>query len=185
MPSSPVHSAALTCHPDVRSHAVHSLRVGVRRSPGGMLAVSYSLEGDLARLRVPGPRPPRIAERLWEHTCCEIFIARKGLPAYHEFNLAPSGEWAAYAFARYRDGTLLADDDLNPRVAVRGAAERCALDAVISLYRLSPMHVDAPLSLGLSAVIEDDAGALSYWALRHPQGGPDFHHREAFVLELE
>ena len=143
MPSSPVHSAALTCHPDVRSHAVHSVRVSVRRSPGGMLAVSYSLEGDLARLRVPGPRPPRIAERLWEHTCCEIFIARKGLPAYHEFNLAPSGEWAAYAFARYRDGTLLADDDLNPRVAVRGAAESWALDAVISLDRLSPMHVDA------------------------------------------
>jgi hypothetical protein len=41
------------------------------------------------------------------------------------------------------------------------------------------------LRIGASAVIEDDGGALSYWALRHPPGKPDFHHPDAFALELE
>jgi hypothetical protein len=34
-------------------------------------------------------------------------------------------------------------------------------------------------------VIEDADGSLSYWALAHPPGRPDFHHTEAFALDLE
>jgi hypothetical protein len=41
------------------------------------------------------------------------------------------------------------------------------------------------LRLGLSAVIESCNGSLSYWALRHPAGKPDFHHADAFALGLE
>lgn len=67
-----------------------------------MLTVTYAIEGDLERVRIPAARAPRIADRLWQHTCCEIFVSRHGFPAYHEFNFAPSGEWAAYAFERYR-----------------------------------------------------------------------------------
>jgi hypothetical protein len=33
-------------------------------------------------------------------------------------------------------------------------------------------------------VIEEKNGALSYWALRHPAGKPDFHRRSAFAMEL-
>ena len=108
----------------------------------------------------------------------------KGLPGYHEFNLAPSGEWAAYAFAKYREGGLLADEALNPRIAVRSSAESLDLDASIPLERLSAMHPHACLALALSAVVEDKQGALSYWALKHPPGKPDFHHPDSFVLEL-
>jgi hypothetical protein len=41
------------------------------------------------------------------------------------------------------------------------------------------------LLVGLCAVIEERDGRLSYWSLRHPPGRPDFHHREAFALELD
>jgi len=41
------------------------------------------------------------------------------------------------------------------------------------------------LRLALAAVVEDERGMLSYWALRHPAGKPDFHHPDAFALELE
>jgi hypothetical protein len=40
------------------------------------------------------------------------------------------------------------------------------------------------LQLGLTAVIEDDSGNLSYWALRHAPGNPDFHDPDGFALEL-
>jgi hypothetical protein len=186
MPPDPVHTVTLTCHPETPTEAVRGITARVSRTPG-KLAVSYVLDGDLDRLRVPEPRVPRIAGGLWEHTCCEIFIACKGLPAYYEFNLSPSGEWGVYAFDGYRSrraGEPHAEG-LAPEVAVRGTASRLELDAVIRLERLSALHSSAPLSLALSVVIEDSDGALSYWALRHPPGKPDFHHPEAFALHLQ
>src|SRR5688572_25798002 len=108
MPFHPVHALTLKCHPDTPAPAVRAVRARVARAQGGVLAVSFLIEGDMDRLRVPlgAGRVPAGGssrrDRLWEHTCCEIFIARKGLPAYHEFNFSPSGEWAAYAFERYR-----------------------------------------------------------------------------------
>ena len=182
-------AAALTRHPEARSDALRGIGTRVRRAPGGMLSVTYVLEGELDRVRVPPPGPPRIADRLWQHTCCEVFIACTGLPAYHEFNFAPSGEWAAYAFGRYRERAPLGHEhdlqQLNPRIAVRRAGGTLELGAVIRLDLLSPAHAGAALSLALSAVVEDAGGSLSHWALRHPPGAPDFHHAVSFALELD
>ena len=184
MPPSIVHAVTLMRHPESRSGAVRGVGARVCREPGGTLAITYSIEGDLARLRVPPPRPPRIAQGLWQHTCCECFIALHSRPEYHEFNFAPSGEWAAYAFAKYREGAPLADEALNPRIAVRTAAEKLELDASIPLDRLSAMHPRGRFALALTAVVEGEHGALSWWALKHPPGKPDFHHPDAFALEI-
>jgi hypothetical protein len=176
---------ALICHPESGAGPVRGINVHLRRAPGGTLAMTYTIEADLARVRVPAPRPPRIAHGLWQRTCCECFIALGGEPRYHEFNFAPSGEWAAYAFATYREGEALVDEALNPGIVVRRPGEGLALDATIPLERLSASHARERLSLALSAVIEDEAGSLSYWALRHPADKPDFHHPDSFALELE
>jgi hypothetical protein len=157
----------------------------VKREEPETLALRYALEGDLARLRIPAPRRPRIGDKLWQHTCFEVFIARSELPGYHEFNFAPSREWAAYLFSGYRQGAAVGDSALGPVLSVRSSLHRLELDAVIRLDRLSPLHPAAKLTLALAAVVEEDDGALSYWALRHPAGEPDFHHREAFALELD
>ena len=45
-------------------------------------------------------------------------------------------------------------------------------------------HRASPLRIALSAVIEEIDGTKSYWALRHPPGPPDFHHRDCFALTL-
>src|SRR2546422_7571397 len=158
-------SFRLLRHPGSASEAVHSIAARVHRTGEG-IAVTYSLEGQLARLRIPPPRPPRIATRLWQHTCCEIFIARKGLPGYQEFNLAPSGEWAAYAFARYREGVPLVDEKLDPRITVRSSGEKLELDAFIRVDR-------AVLSLSLAAAVGDEHWALAYLGLKHSPGRPD------------
>jgi hypothetical protein len=152
--------------------------VRLQTASDGRLAVRFAIDGDIARLRVPPPRAPRFAERLWEHTCCEVFIARKNAGQYREFNLSPSGEWAAYEFQRYRDGAPLAEEKLEPRIAVRRAPDRLELDAAIDCGAESG-------SLALAAVIEEQSGALSYWALQHPAARPDFHHPAAFVLAFD
>jgi hypothetical protein len=175
----------LVCHPSTPDRAVRGIAVLVGRAPSGVLDVTFRLDADLSRLRVPSPSVPRIAERLWEHTCFEAFIAIAGRAGYHEFNFAPSGEWAAYAFRGYRDGALLADEALAPPITRRTSDGRLELDTVVRLDRLSAAHPRASLRLGLTAVFEGEHGALSYWALRHPAGKPDFHHAEALAVHLE
>jgi hypothetical protein len=33
-------------------------------------------------------------------------------------------------------------------------------------------------------VIEEQGGGKSHWAIAHPPGQPDFHHRDCFAAEL-
>jgi hypothetical protein len=165
----------LTCHPETPSVAVRRIRAGVVRPQPGMLEVSYAVEGDMARLAIPAPRAPRFAERLWQHSCCELFVATEG-GAYREFNFSPSGEWAAYAFIGYRQGAAR-ENVRNPRIAVRTHGDELRLDAAVAC-------APGRLQVALSAVIEEADGVLSYWALRHVPGKPDFHHPDGFVLEL-
>jgi hypothetical protein len=146
--------------------------------------MTFRLDGDLPRIRVPAAGVPRIATELWRHTCFEAFIAVDGQPAYYEFNLAPSGEWAVHAFSGYRDGGPLADETMRPDIAVRSTGRRLELDGLVRLDSLSAIHPRARLRIGLSAVIEASDG-LSYWALRHPGAKPDFHHADGFALLLE
>lgn len=173
----------LTRHPHHASPPVRNIGVRVNHARG-RLALYFVLEAETARLRIPALQAPRMAEKLWQHTCFEAFVGIAGEPAYHEFNFAPSGEWMAYAFRDYRMGAALQDASFSPEISVRRSAEKIELDAVVDLDRL-PFPADARLRLGLSAVVEDDTGALSYWALAHPPGKPDFHDSAAFTIALQ
>jgi hypothetical protein len=141
------------------------------------LEVSYRVAGDMARVRIPPPAAAQRAERLWEHTCCELFVAESGGEGYVEFNFSPSAAWACYGFTKYRQAAAQAGRE--PAISARSSAEALELRARV---RVSSRR---KLVLGLSAVIEENDGTLSYWALRHPAGKPDFHHRDAFALELD
>src|SRR5215467_2426337 len=94
---------ALTCHPATPTDAVHTIEAVVSRDGDG-LRLTFLLGGDLGRLRIPPPGRVRPGHELWRHTCFEAFVGIAGTPAYHELNLAPSGEWTVYTFDAYRDG---------------------------------------------------------------------------------
>ena len=176
--------AELVCHADTPSRAVTGITVHATRTAEGKLALHYSVSGEIARLRVPQPGPARIGWKLWRHTCCELFVREKNGAAYHEFNFSPSGEWTTYAFSQYREGAPLADVSMNPQIAVQSGPGRLDLYALADLPGLSQSYRSAPLALGIAAVIEEESGAISYWALRHAAGRPDFHQASAFALEL-
>jgi hypothetical protein len=53
-------------------------------------------------------------------------------------------------------------------------------DAAIPLIDLPTL----PWDYGLCAVIEERDARLSYWALAHPPGRPDFHHPACFAATL-
>ncbi|MGB8412208.1 MAG: DOMON-like domain-containing protein [Candidatus Binatus sp.] len=178
------HWMELRCYPSTRPETVRAIAVLVRRSAGAELRMTFRLDGDIPRILVSAPGAPRIATELWRHTSFEAFIALEGQPAYHEFNFAPSREWAVYAFCGYRNGGPVANEMMRPDIAVRSTGSRLELDALVRLDGISAIHPRASLRIGLSAVIEASDG-LSYWALRHPAGKPDFHDPDGFAFLLE
>jgi hypothetical protein len=149
---------------------VRGISAGAQRA-AGILRLHYVIEGEIEAVRLPA----RGVQPIWQHTCCEAFIARRATPAYHEFNFSPSGDWAAYAFADYRRGAAM--EIADPGIAMKLTIGTLELQAAVALP-------EGPAMVGLSAVIEERDGRLSYWALRHAPGKPDFHHRGAFALEL-
>jgi hypothetical protein len=178
------HWIDLKCHPSTRTETVRAIQVLVRRSASAELQLTFRLDGDISRIRIPTPNVPRINAELWRHTCFEAFIAVDGQGDYHEFNFAPSGEWCIYALSSYRNGGPLADEMMRPQIAVRSTTSRLELDALVRVDVLSAVHPRASLRLGLSAVIEASDG-LSYWALRHRADKPDFHDADGFAMLLE
>ena len=149
---------------------------GVERA-GGALRFVYRVVGAIALIRWPPPAPSRRADRLWLHTCFEAFVAVDGERGYLELNVAPSGAWAVYGFARYRERAVTTPT-VVPQVVVSHGAEAVDVEATL------PFEARA-LRIGLTAVVERTDGRRSYWALRHPPGTPDFHHEQGFVLRLE
>ena len=170
---------ALKLHPDCRCDAVRSIEVDVTRARDG-IDLRYRAVGTIANLLIPKPIGFQRANELWRHTCFEAFIRVPGSTAYREFNFAPSGGWAAYAFDSYRCGVR--NVDVWHLSLIADPAGDDAYELAITLGPETDLN--RPWQLGLSAVIEETSGRKSYWALAHPQGKPDFHHPDGFQLTL-
>jgi hypothetical protein len=127
---------------------------------------------------LPESAEPERKDGLWKTTCFEAFLRPVGEDAYREWNFAPSGEWAAYDFASYREGGTEADV-APPYVRVEDNLTWWALGATIAV------GADEHWQLGLSAVLEEKDGTKSYWAIAHPEGDkPDFHDPACFAAHL-
>lgn len=176
-------SHSLSPHPAIRQTAVRELVVDLSRQHERLL-LSYRLAADVSALLVPAPAPPARVDGLWRHTCFEAFIAPAGSSEYWEYNLSPSGAWAAYHFTAYRTGMTPLEQGAAPAIAVRVEESQLTLDATLDLGWLARRRDLAGLRLGLTAVIEDRAHGLSYWAIQHAAEKPDFHRADSFVVAL-
>jgi hypothetical protein len=175
---------ALRLHPDSRGSAATHVEVGIGRPRAGTLLLSYVVTGRINDIRMPPVAPAARGDELWRHTCFEAFVRAASGPEYYEFNFAPSTQWAAYRFSDYRSGMSVAAEAEPPSIEVQPSTDRYTLQASLELDRLSGLPRKSLWRLGLSALIEDTAGQMSYWALAHPPGKPDFHHADGFAHEF-
>ena len=173
-------SLPLVCHPTGACPAVRSLQARANLLDSGVIAVGFTLFGDLEDLVLPLPAAPEFTDRLWEHTCFETFLTPTDTEAYQELNLSPSTAWAAYAFEAYRVGGR-PSTELAPRIVAHARPGRLEMHA---LTRLPEAWQGRELRLGLTAVLESRTRGLSYWALKHTETQPDFHRRASFTLVL-
>jgi hypothetical protein len=184
---------SLVAHPDTEKGGVRRVAACVELAGTDSLRFRYVLEADLQRLRIPPPEAEAgRTDRLWAHTCFEAFVGLPESRGYLELNFSPSGQWAVYRFGSYRQGMAPALD-VAPRLMLQSQEQRLELHAEVRLSGIAlpepgpgpRMSRELRLRIGLSTVVEDREGRLSYWALRHPPGRPDFHHPESFSLVLE
>ena len=168
----------LSLHPDSTCPAVSHLQAEAARPNPETLLLRFRLAGSLETLALPPAAVPERTDELWRHTCFEAFVRPKGGEGYFEINISPSARWAAYRFDGYRAG--MASALAQPAIAVESAEGWLELRAEIVLEDVA----GAPWQVGLTAVVEDQGGRISYWALAHPPGRPDFHHPAGLVLEL-
>ena len=200
--------ARLTCHAETPTDAVEAIEVEMQRLSAKRLRLHYVVTGAIRRLALPAQRPGKRMDGLWAHTCFEAFVRGGAREAYYEFNFAPSSDWAAYRFDAYRAGTTsprsIGDPQVDGMIQSRdvdassrdrlvsagfGSVDRrkppfYGLSATAELKQAADLGEEEPWRLGLSAVIEERNGRLSYWALAFPPGKPDFHHPDCFALEL-
>ena len=170
---------ALMPHPTTPAPLGCSLRARWFWSKQGGLVLDYRLVAPRRALIIPPGASATRVDGLWRHTCCEAFIGIRGETGYREFNFAPSGQWALYAFSDYRAPLA------PPAVTDPADAPSCHCQRRRHFWRLRARIPAALLpevvsgrnwELGLTAVVEDAGGRLSYWALCHPAAAPDFHH---------
>jgi len=185
MPGLSPTSVSLVTYTKNQTLAVRSIKAEINRSSDGALRVRYLLEGELDQLAIPAMEAPAHTDGLWRHTCFEAFIAAGNSPEYCEFNFSPSTQWAAYGFASYRGKMEPLQCGACMPVEVRRSNERLELEATITSMALRRLSGEGEIRMALSAVAEEKAGRLSYWALAHPLGSPDFPHPDSFVLHLQ
>jgi hypothetical protein len=173
-------SFVLVSHGDFPSNAIRTIAVEASRGDDGRLDLEFVAAGAVDRVRWPDWKAVEQADRLWEHSCFELFVRAPDATDYAELNFSTSGQWAAYRFDGYRSGMRPVDD-----VLVGGG--RTFGDGEVRIRRtinLPDWSGAGEWHVGLSAVIETLDGDKSYWALAHPAGPPDFHDAVCFAARL-
>jgi hypothetical protein len=171
--------SALYDHPAYPPLRVERVTGALERRSATSLRLRFELFAAPGAVVLPPPTGPRRSDRLWEATCFELFLRPADSCGYREFNFSPSGLWAAYDFADYRAGMVQAALPAPPEIRVKESEGRISVDIGLSLD-LPQEHYH----FGLCAVVEEQDGPRSYWAVSHGASLPDFHHASCFALDL-
>lgn len=167
-------------HPDHPPSIVSAVDVRVGGNDPNWLQLRWRIEGS-SKLALPAITARSRVDGLWQSTCFELFAKPEDGETYCEWNFSPSRQWAAYDFASYREGMRNRDVYRAPDGVMRPGSTFAIFDAAIPRVELPA----GSCTVGLSAVIEEEGGARSYWALAHPSGKADFHHAACFAARLD
>ena len=169
----------LAFHPAHPPLAVTGIETRIIGHDANWLRVRWRIEGSQSLVVPPFAGKGR-ADELWQTTCFELFLKPDGEQSYLELNLSPSERWNAYDFTAYRWGMAERPFPREPECTLRLGSSFAIFDSVIPVAGLP----DVDCAMGLSAVIEEQGGVKSYWALVHPHDRPDFHAPASFAATL-
>ena len=164
-------------HPTFAPGLVTGVSVRWTELPDKRLMLRYRVDGCSA-LVVPPFHGRGRGDELWKTTCFELFLYDGG-GRYREFNFSPSGQWAAYAFSGYRN--LAGNAELREIPELKHETGDKVFMQTVFLDR---RELEEAESAAVAAVIEEEGGRPSYWALAHGGLKPDFHDPACFRIAL-
>lgn len=156
---------------------IRAVTADIRATPTGCVA-EFRLDGRIDAIVLPRSAASARTDDLWKTTCFEIFWQPIGGVAYREFNLSPSGQWAAYDFDTFREGMRNAAVDA---ISVSSASSQTQLVLKASIAAALP----APAQVALNAIVEHEGGGMQYWAMAFGPGKPEFHSEATRQLIVE
>jgi hypothetical protein len=168
----------LLCHPDTLSWGIERVSANIIDADPEAFVIEFHVASD-GGILLPAETDAVRTDGLWQTTCFEAFFHSR-TDAYIEFNLSPSFAWAAYEFTSHREGMKNLSLAFDPQIEISHGSDQ----RHFALFAELPMVRGYEHWLSLSAVIEEKNGTKSCWALRHPPGQPDFHHKDCFALQL-
>ncbi|MBC7712702.1 MAG: hypothetical protein H7177_05160 [Rhizobacter sp.] len=146
--------------------------------------ISFKLTGALSRVDLGKgiPQHSRVMN-LWEKTCFELFI-KNSEDHYLEFNFSPDFEWNCFHFEKkksppvpYKKMEMVIFDILFSNEVVHVIVELKKIMFPENFFATS-------MSAGITSVIKEKTGELSYWALSHKDTKPNFHQFESFKYKF-
>ncbi|MHC5610670.1 MAG: DOMON-like domain-containing protein [Nostoc sp.] len=150
---------------------------------GKKLVIRYMLEGDFKEIAIAPPSNTGSRKHeLWKDTCFEFFVGIKDSLRYWEFNLSPAGHWNIYRFDGYRQGMQEETGFTILPFSLQNQADSLALVLNVDLDKI--LSENQAIEVGITTVIKDRNGEVTYWALTHQGAEPDFHFRDSFILKL-
>ena len=157
---------------------IESVSVRWSELADGRLMLRFRVDG-CQSLVVPEFRGMGRNDDLWKTTCFELFLY-DGEGRYREFNFSPSQQWAAYRFAGYRGQR----EDFEPAIPLEVQSDRGLSIFTLTTF-ISQKELEGAQSAALAAVLEEEGGRPSYWALSHGSLKPDFHDPAGFRISLK
>jgi hypothetical protein len=143
--------------------------------------IQFQFQADFQNVIVPEKSSsPERRYGLWKHTCLEVFLKSTGSDAYYELNISPSGDWNLYHFENYRTGMV--EDSSISHLPIEVQQDDGLITVKADLPHKALFSDSLAVSIGISAVVEHTQNEFSYWALKHPQSEPDFHHPKSFII---
>lgn len=119
---------------------------------------------------------------LWNATCFELFLKNKGANEYVEFNFSSSHDWNCFKFQNQ-------NDELREWTQLKKVDITSFRDT--NLYHLKVVFLKSQLPSNFqnlerllystTTVIKHADDTFSYWAIKHTDNKPNFHHPESFV----
>ncbi|MDJ0799322.1 MAG: DOMON-like domain-containing protein [Calothrix sp. MO_167.B12] len=169
-PFTPIHHLDLQIHGNItRNH--------------NTLGINYVFQGDLEKIDIPTPADiPTRQHELWQATCFEFFLGIKHSPHYWEFNLSPTEDWNIYRFDDYRQGMQEETAITSLPFTLHRQPETLQLSLQLDLHKFIAPEMN--LDIGITAVVKDVNGVITYWALKHSGEEADFHLRNSFTIDL-
>jgi hypothetical protein len=153
------------------------------------LFLSFSLKGNLGSLDLEEGTPKKMrVMKLWEKTCFEFFIKNER-DSYMEFNFSPCFEWNCFYFEKKGNPLKEYAPMERPKTDILNSMDHFLLMVEIKKDFFPEGFFAGATNLtnicaGITGVIKEKNGNLSYWALAHADTRPNFHHFDSFKYKF-